>query len=560
MVYCGKPSEGCGACRARKVKCDQARPACSRCRKANRTCPGYRDQLSLLFRDESQSVAQKAKATRSGPNAPDTRRSASHAGKSGTMTVAKTAGRPDEASNLQQPVEYSLPAFPFAMDPRFEATCFFFNNYAWLNISCLAKNDPDRALVPTAPLGERALMASIISVGMANLASLQNSKSLRLSARSEYATALKLINAALCDPVQAKEDTTLTAIICMSLFELITCQKRESMGSWVEHARGALALLEFRGEEHLRRECGLQMFHALRNEILAGCLQRRTKIPPSLIDLSNQVAAGQMDPFAVYADQLTKAVAKLCNLRVDISNGVIVDSADILSIAFSIDSELAEFASNMPPSFSYTVCTRLDGRPFRINEHYHLYPYNGCFHIYEHPLVCVIWNNYRYSRILVNRLILAELHKLASQDGSVSNSRDFRDQCRGIRDLMRQLAADICSTVPYQFGTVDREKGEVQTPSRARGIACGFVMLYPLYAAACVDGYLSPTCSWVIDCLTIIARAMGIDAASTLITMLPMERSTVDWVDRMDYEEVLQGRIPLSMEAPDGMTHTVVYS
>lgn len=136
------------------------------------------------------------------------------------MTVTRTAVRPDEASNLQQPVEYSLSASTFEVDPRFQAMCFFFNNYAWLNISCLSKNDPNHALVPTAPLGERALMASITSVGMANLASLQNSKSLRLSARREYVTALKLINAALCDPVQAKKDTALTAIICMSLFEV----------------------------------------------------------------------------------------------------------------------------------------------------------------------------------------------------------------------------------------------------------------------------------------------------------------------------------------------------
>lgn len=52
------------------------------------------------------------------------------------------------------------------------------------------------------------------------------------------------------------------------VYKLITCKKWESMGSWVEHARGALALLEFRGEEQLSRNCELQMFHALRNEIV----------------------------------------------------------------------------------------------------------------------------------------------------------------------------------------------------------------------------------------------------------------------------------------------------
>jgi hypothetical protein len=48
------------------MQCDQARPGCDRCRKANRTCAGYRDQNSLWLRDETQSVVQKALAASSG--------------------------------------------------------------------------------------------------------------------------------------------------------------------------------------------------------------------------------------------------------------------------------------------------------------------------------------------------------------------------------------------------------------------------------------------------------------------------------------------------------------
>ncbi|KAL1963579.1 hypothetical protein VTN77DRAFT_8024 [Rasamsonia byssochlamydoides] len=548
MVYCGKPSAGCGTCRARKVKCDLARPACFRCRKANRTCPGYRDQLSLWFRDESQSVVQKAKAA-----VPGSRQTGSNAGNPGTM-IAKTAVRSDKAPNLQKPVDHSLPASPFAVDPKFQATCFFFSTYSWLNTSCLSKHDADCALVPTAPLGERALMASIASVGMANLASLQNSPSLRLSARREYVAALKLTNAALCDPVQAKEDTTLTAIICLSLFEIITCERPESINSWVEHANGAMALLELRGAGQLSRECGLQMFNALRNEILIGCMQRRTNIPPSLIELSKQVAAAasQMSPVAVCADRLTQVIAKLCNLRVDIHNQVIVDSAEILSIAFAIDSELEAFVSDLPPNFSYTIGTRIDGRPFRVSEHYDLSPYNGYFHIYESLWMCNIWNNYRSSRILVNELILAGLRSLAARAVPVSKSSVFRDQCRSIRDLVRQLAADICCTVPYLFGVVDSEKEEVQNASIIKSTAGGFTLLFPLYVAASVDGYLSPTYTWVVNCFTIIARAVGIDTALTLISMLPREPGIVNWIDRMDCEE-LQGRSLINVELSDGI-------
>ncbi|KAL4805539.1 hypothetical protein BDV18DRAFT_21127 [Aspergillus unguis] len=43
MVYPGGPSKGCYTCRARKVKCDESRPACTRCIKGKRVCGGYRN-------------------------------------------------------------------------------------------------------------------------------------------------------------------------------------------------------------------------------------------------------------------------------------------------------------------------------------------------------------------------------------------------------------------------------------------------------------------------------------------------------------------------------------
>jgi hypothetical protein len=117
-------------------------------------------------------------------------------------------------------VEYHLPVSPFVTNTKFQATCFFFSSYAWLNAESIAGGVVDYDLAPTASLGEKALMTSITSVGVANLSTLRNSNSMRVAARHEYANALKWTNAALSDPVQAKEDTTLTAIICLSLFEV----------------------------------------------------------------------------------------------------------------------------------------------------------------------------------------------------------------------------------------------------------------------------------------------------------------------------------------------------
>ncbi|EJP65767.1 C6 finger domain protein [Beauveria bassiana ARSEF 2860] len=62
MVYCGRPSTSCNNCRAKKRRCDKAHPECGQCRRMGQKCPGYRDPSSLIFRDESSQVIDKARS------------------------------------------------------------------------------------------------------------------------------------------------------------------------------------------------------------------------------------------------------------------------------------------------------------------------------------------------------------------------------------------------------------------------------------------------------------------------------------------------------------------
>ncbi|EFX05235.1 c6 zinc finger domain containing protein [Grosmannia clavigera kw1407] len=62
MVYCGPPSKGCSSCRDRKIRCDLKESSCGQCEKRQQTCPGYRNMVDLMFRDESSHVIKKAQA------------------------------------------------------------------------------------------------------------------------------------------------------------------------------------------------------------------------------------------------------------------------------------------------------------------------------------------------------------------------------------------------------------------------------------------------------------------------------------------------------------------
>ena len=79
------------------------------------------------------------------------------------------------------------------------------------------------------------LTAAISSVSLAGLANVKSAPAVMASARSEYASALRQINVALRDPGQVKTDSTLTAVILLSMFEVTpaaswVCERRADSG------------------------------------------------------------------------------------------------------------------------------------------------------------------------------------------------------------------------------------------------------------------------------------------------------------------------------------------
>ncbi|GLA82229.1 hypothetical protein AtubIFM56815_006411 [Aspergillus tubingensis] len=522
----GKPSGGCGTCRARRVKCDEARPVCGRCRKARRTCSGYRDPHSVWFRDESDAVARRVKRSA-------TLDKESSSTEPSVLTLARR-NTSQEVYPGHYPLRFPLAIVNFALDHTFQATCFFLNTYTWFNASSTVETSFKHGAGSTESLGQKAMMASIASVGLANLASMQRSSSMRLSARREYTKALQLTNSALSDPELVTADTTLTAIVCLSLFEIIACQRNESLQSWIEHSQGVATVLELRGRDQLRREGGFWMFQALRNEVLLGCLQKKTRLPSVLIDMPDQVATDLTSyPLPTDGDRLVKVMAKFAGLQADVREGILSDSSEIVKMAMAIDLELEQFAGNVSASFTYKVETQSGSVSSCEYEEGNFCHYRGTYHIYQSVWSCNIWNNYRYIRILVNNMILTHLQSMVLGGHQVLDYGLFKAHCIRIRDLMRQLATDICCSVPFKFGVAGNESKNVfDSPHTYAGT--GFTMLLPLTMAALVGGASSPMHNWAMRCFHVIGREMGIGTALTIITVLREEQGGLHWIDAME--------------------------
>lgn len=264
MVFCGKPSKGCGECRSRKIRCDQGRPTCSQCVKGNRVCPGYRDELSLMFRDESQQVVRKAKT---GATTTTTNPSSRRAKKSAHRTASASGSSPQlgkrgrgpapgppqgsgpvsistdvselnntnnhdaasSSSDLQlspRTVQQLTPQFPqidFQPSYQFtrdEAVCFFLRFHAWPGVFRMSEASPEFFSITGGSPSQRAMNACIVSVGTAMLSRLRQSAQLKIAAEKEYGHALGLLTSAVADEEEAKSNPTLAAVLLLAIFEV----------------------------------------------------------------------------------------------------------------------------------------------------------------------------------------------------------------------------------------------------------------------------------------------------------------------------------------------------
>ncbi|KAJ9246318.1 transcriptional regulator family: Fungal Specific TF [Paecilomyces variotii] len=544
MVYCGKPSKGCGECRTRKIGCDQTRPACLQCTRANRACPGYRDELSLLFRDETQDVVRKAKETRLS-------KAASHLSKKKRTSCSfENGANSDKRVILRPATAVESQRYNYDCDPlrlrwisapiTEQATNFFFANFAWLAASLMQKG------VLFAPnlddsLGGKALMAGVASIGSATLSNIHNAPEFHVSARENYIAALRLIKGALADTSQAKTDLTFTASILLGIFELVTCTNPATADNWTGHVRGAMALFQLRGASRLEDESGMRMFHQLRNQILISCLQRKTRVPALVLELSKK-AAFLKAPGTTYFDRLAETVAKLCNLRADIASKSITNNSEIFSAACSIECELLAWVNSLPPNWAYSTNQAAEGNDKLRTGWNGLYPYNGRYHVYEDLWICSAWNQCRAARIFVNEIILTRLWLMHSESATVSVSSEFRVQCGNIRSTLRQLAADVCYSVPYCCASVNGvDFVDIGDVSVSKSTVGGFTVLWALFLAGSVEGCDSVLGEWCIECLRWIGHTLGIGLALAMIDILRMNTGILQWMDSMHRETHLTG-------------------
>ncbi|KAF2099480.1 hypothetical protein NA57DRAFT_55445 [Rhizodiscina lignyota] len=491
MVYCGKPSKSCEACRTTKTKCDKGLPSCGQCIRLGRLCPGYRDVEALLFRNETNKTVRRARYGK----------------------------RSDTVSELVSPYTNSYAEYGVIPGPgpppssarvldlppslRDQAIGLFFHQLS-AEPGCI------NYIKPVYRTFENGFLEDLFeSIGLAFMSASTSGNNLMSEAWKKYASVLRSVNTALGDMGSATSDETLIAVLLLALFESITCDTPRSLRSWDRHCDGATAIVNARGTEQFQSELGLKVFYHVRDYLMIQAYQKRVCIPRTILELA--CAADAVDPTIDIAEKsLFHINASVCSLRHQ-ETSTNADPSGLLSFAKCIDEEFENWVDTIPDHYKFTIVP--DNSPDTLNGLYHTYPSFAASRI---------WNIYRCGRILTQEVVVRQL--LSGQTGLDPWSTS--SQLQSSRATTAQLCADICASVPSFL-----KSGSLRA-------ATGHALLWPLYVVATTTNVEPSTRSWVVTELREISRRTAVLQGMGLADALSMKWEITLWSKNARIETV----------------------
>ncbi|KAH8695336.1 hypothetical protein BGW36DRAFT_429214 [Talaromyces proteolyticus] len=504
MTLAGRSSRGCTTCRTKKKKCDQKLPSCGLCLRTGSVCPGYRDPLSLAFRDQREKVITKAKTMYSHPRSkrvtkPRTTLINEPTEKRLERPCVETDFNSNAALSYTAMASSLIAALPFPLEEQ--ATCFFFHHYIIMDedylkgyMSYLPTMFVD---IPPNP----ALYAAVIAVGSAGIANFKRSSDLMVTTSDRYSTALSLTHKLLADLPKCWRYSTAVAVLLLAMYETATCVSPRSMLAWRSHVSGAATFLRMEKEDWCQG-VGIELLYDICEKLILKCLQHREDIPPDIVHLIDQVQNNDSSPKL----SLQTIAMRLCSLRASTSRQTFPDARAIIYEAWKVDGELAHWARCLPVEYSYhRICNNHCSA--QIPSEDHTYP---CI------LVANLWNKYRCLRILANEIILEQF-----SIGEWVYDEKQRHMSEYLLDL---FANQICSAAsPYL--------SDNKSPSQSG--ALGTLLLWPLYLVATNWAASLPIRDWAISKLNEIGESKGILQALSIANLLRKQWDITIWEQKL---------------------------
>ncbi|KAH7132495.1 hypothetical protein B0J11DRAFT_577408 [Dendryphion nanum] len=465
MPNVGKPSKGCKNCRDRKVKCDQKRPSCTQCVRISKECFGYRDPLSMMFKNESEVVARRAKIRYAEltkkSNQATTAAAAAAAVESSPKPYHLDPNSPSSGSDSESSAEQLALKTWLASQTRFvkkgiapsledQAIGFFFSNYVQKPTFVPRGEFDFLSEMLDHPETKKIVHSSVAAAGLASLATSTKSPAVMKRAQEEYVKALSMTNKALQSTETALKDGTLVSVIMLGLYENFAFQSKGSLASWAKHVRGACTLLSMRGVDQLKHSLGRRIFQQFYGTVLLVALETRTPIPQDLCDIWETTT--DMRDYSSFGKLWTTEMVRLIRRAIDLSQDNKSSPLTILAAASQLDTELQSLMAWIPNIWRYE--TKALRWPVD-------YVYGETYHIYTDPWILQMWNNLRACRLVLHGIILSSITKDANTNTTldaepvpVLSESQAHTQSSISKHIITTTVAEVCASAPQILGQI----------------------------------------------------------------------------------------------------------
>ena len=283
---------------------------------------------------------------------------------------------------------------------------------------------------------EEQLSASIEAVGLASLSNELGSLELSERARKRYVHAIQATNKALQDAVNARKDSTLIAVLLLSLFEVMTCTTRPAMCSWENHVKGAMALIRLRGRQQMQSQLGLKLVNQATASVAISFHRSKSEVPPELVTLVTHglLHAPKDDPS--WSFRLISM--RSANLRAAIEKGSLCDPDVIIAAALDLDHDFMAWSRTLPPSWQYEI--------HFVDQANSNLVYEACYHLYPVYGMAQGLNAWRVSRMVLNELVWEQVFR--HHASPFPRSQDYTTLMSQVGSTLTTLCSDICASVP----------------------------------------------------------------------------------------------------------------
>ncbi|ORY19754.1 hypothetical protein BCR34DRAFT_595207 [Clohesyomyces aquaticus] len=280
-------------------------------------------------------------------------------------------------------------------------------------------------------------------------------------ARACYTTGLSLTNAALEDNIIALQESTLVAVLLLSLFEAILWERPHTPNNWTAHTHGALVLVRLRGQQQFETDLGRRLFYQVTNNIRVSCIQQRRHLPPVFASLVSSAKPFYEDDNPKIA--LAALLGELAELLADIHEARMCPF-EITKAAMQLERKYSLLVRQLPPAWQYTE-TYVEGQ---ANV------YGATIHQYPNHRAAQLWNSYRMIRILLKEIVYACTGSAASPVATnmVENPSKNSLHLQASSNIA-EMSYDICASIPHLTRP---------SPSSTMWKACVTSLLWPLSA------------------------------------------------------------------------------